>query len=549
MAACIQPMLDVSHLELTGVSDREDDEAMLWHAAMGGEKHGVLMVLSNEAWRTFHTWLISQRANWFMWPSVSGLRDKRDERWVHYRHSVHASWYLWLSKFNAVYGLYVLYPRTVDASSLSIKYVDMPAQGEEMKKSSSEKKEREREKVMVNKPLLRVDLRSRRIWHGNDSTIADKRVHKIVRLGRAYRNAISLTVINRDFIDTARSWICNVDAAGFRPPGIVWITTDDDAHTALRDVRGTVAVRLMEMGGASATSFGNPGYWRLMLQRSHLIRAILDHGVAVFAFETDQVWLRDPLPYIESLAWKSGYDVDIVGTIDSSHDIGGNFLYLLPTLATRRVWTEVCNRFSYTYEEYGIINKDVTSRTIIDNDQTLLTRLVLFEQPFRINFPTIFRTLDTDRFVSGRWYDGGKRFYTAPRARAPVVINNNFIEGVMRKTRRLRKHGHWFLDRQGQCNEAGVKRAIDENEYRAKMTKADVQSKEVASLEMAVTVAMHEEEDQMIALADLRPDTEEENQLQERPVARWPSSLKLLKWPARKRPAAHVNVNSKRSRK
>lgn len=61
MAACIQSVLYASHLSRAGVKKKEDGEAMLWHAEIYGGKHSVLMVLSIETWREFHTWLRAQR--------------------------------------------------------------------------------------------------------------------------------------------------------------------------------------------------------------------------------------------------------------------------------------------------------------------------------------------------------------------------------------------------------------------------------------------------------------------------------------------------------
>lgn len=70
-----------------------------------------------------------------------------------------------------------------------------------------------------------------------------------------------------------------------------------------------------------------------MLERTRLVRDFLDNGVAVFAFETDQVWLRDPLPFVQRIGY-SADEGDIVGTLDTLHEIGGNSLFLNPTLAS-----------------------------------------------------------------------------------------------------------------------------------------------------------------------------------------------------------------------
>ena len=44
---------------------------------------------------------------------------------------------------------------------------------------------------------------------------------------------VSMTVANSAFIDTARSWVWTVDAAGIRPPGVVWIVTDEASRAAM----------------------------------------------------------------------------------------------------------------------------------------------------------------------------------------------------------------------------------------------------------------------------------------------------------------------------
>lgn len=75
------------------------------------------------------------------------------------------------------------------------------------------------------------------------------------------------------FLTTAMSWLCNVDAGGFRPKGILWVVNDNDSNQTMSKISGTDTVFLAEMKGAkSGTEFGNPGYWQLMLERTLLIQ-------------------------------------------------------------------------------------------------------------------------------------------------------------------------------------------------------------------------------------------------------------------------------------
>lgn len=276
-------------------------------------------------------------------------------------------------------------------------------------------------------------------------------VNQIVNLGMRQGGVVSFTMVNKVFIDTARSWLCNVDLGNMRPRGLLWAVTDRETEEEMRKVDGTEVLMLDEVKGGKETGheFGNPGYWRLMLERTALIGEILRQGIALFAFETDAIWLEDPQPYIDELVWQ---DADIVGTINTRQEVSGNFFYLRPTLATRRLWDEITERFSSAYHSTNWSAKASTSWTYIENDQSQLTKLVLRNDTWRRSYPLSFLTLDMELFVDGRWYSPEKGFYTSKRAREPVVVNNNFAIGVKEKTERAKKTGHWFWDeKEKQC--------------------------------------------------------------------------------------------------
>lgn len=294
----------------------------------------------------------------------------------------------------------------------------------------------------------------------DDSRFSRGNVAKIVDLARKQGGVVSFTMVNKVFLDTAKSWLCNVDAAGFRPNGLVWAVTDVETRDAMAAIPDTHTVLLDEVQGGKETGheFGNPGYWKLMLERTALIGEILRNGVAVFAFETDAIWLEDPQPYIQHLVRQ---DADIVGTINTRAEVSGNFFYLRPTLATRRMWDEITNEFEKAFNNAHFEKKAPTSWTYIENDQSMLTKLVLRNETWRKSYPLSFLTLDMELFTDGRWYKPEEGFYTSERARHPVVINNNFVIGVDEKTARAKKWGHWFWDeKEEKCLDAVVKKAV-----------------------------------------------------------------------------------------
>lgn len=394
-------------------------------------------------WRTFHRWFYAHRAEWFLWPTVVGAKDKKDAMWNSFSGTMRAHWTLWFSRFCAEYELYVAYPRKQNPEALSVV-----------------------EKASVVTDLLRYDFEGKTVVR--HETINSENLESIVELGRQQGGSVSLTIVNEAFLETAKSWICNVDVAGIRPPGVVWIATDDVAYEGLKAINDCFTVRMDEFRGGKAktgTSYGTPGYWRLMLERTQLIDGILQHGIGVFAFETDQIWLRDPVPFVRRMI-RSGDEVDVVGTLDTRHEIGGNFLYLNPTLATRRTWKEVCRRFKKAYERMHMDRHSAKFKRYIENDQSTLTKLIFYDEEFKTKNPVVFRTLDIELFVDGRWYDKTRKFYTSKKSRSPIVINNNFLVGIENKKIRAAQHGHWFITGKV-CNAERVRAAVSENEARS----------------------------------------------------------------------------------
>lgn len=445
-AFALQPAKLPTGKSVPDVGAGQDQHVVLYEGTAGVF---ALVLASSDIWRAFQRWFVAQRADWFLWPVVVGAKDKKDRSWEKFHGTTRAHWTLWFSRFSALHGLYTVYPRV---QSLSV----LPP------RNSSTNVEQSAMKIKFDGTVV-ADYGASASGEGMDA----ESLHAIVALGKKNGGVVSLTVVNEAFLETARSWICNVDVAGIRPPGVVWITTDDVAYAGLKDVNGSYAVRMHGMkGGVSGNSYGTPGYWLLMLERTRLIRELLDGGVSVFAFETDQVWLRDPLPFVRRVV-NSGDEVDIVGTLDTRHEIGGNFLFLNPTLATQRVWHEVYRRFTKAYSKALMHRRSATSRRYIENDQSTLTKLVLFDVGFKAGSPVVFRALDTDLFVDGRWYDSNRhKYYASQKSQSPIMVNNNFLVGIDNKKNRLIKNRHWFLHGNGTCFEQSVRNAISENEKR-----------------------------------------------------------------------------------
>ncbi len=406
----------------------------------------ILAPSSSGEWRSFQRWFIARRYEWFLWPNVVHPKNLWDSEWKQFTARGRAHWTMWYSRFLAEHGLYIMYPRKNNHQLLH-----------------GVKKE---EDIGA---LLRLSFDGEVVQPNMEvGGATEEELSEIVQMAHRANGSVALTIVTDAFLETTQSWICNTDVGGFRPPATLWITPEESSYEALRKVKGSHAIHMRSIKGGrknSGTSFNTPGYWLLMLERTRLIRDLLERGVGVFLFEPDQIWLRDPLPEINRLV-ESGDGVDLVGTLDSRNQIAGNFLYTAPTLTSRRLWREVTKRFSNSYHSANMhLRHTAEYKRYISNDQSLLTHLVFYDSGFRQKNPVVFRALDTDRFVDGRWYRGTTIY--GKSAASPTMINNNFMVGIQKKKARAKKHGHWFWN-DGKCDEAQVRQAIEANQMREK---------------------------------------------------------------------------------
>lgn len=278
--------------------------------------------------------------------------------------------------------------------------------------------------------------------HGLESLLS------YVRTGSS--GTIFLSVINRNFISFARSWMCNMELLNIRVKTVVWVATDVVAYDAMKVIPGVQAFLLQGMSGAEnekrGSKYGTPGYWDLMLSRAKLVRELLDRGVSVLLFDADQVWLQSPMYDVSRAVLDP--EVDVVGTVVSMEEVGGNFVFLRATNRTRVMYSALCDMFEEDYLKNGMDKKDSSSKMKIRNDQTILSSFVHKNDKWKKLYRCKFHALDRDLFLDGRWYKGAYR--SKPRTHYPVIINNNYIEGNDEKIKRARKFGHWFLSADNQ---------------------------------------------------------------------------------------------------
>lgn len=423
----------------------------------------------DDPWRFFCEWFGARRREWVSWPHIwedqvalptfwkARNRRKRDRRLTLFgaavgrNHEFASDQYMlfehWFSRFAANYSMRVL---TAEGSLDVFGQQDNNALPGVNASESFTVSTRNGDLVSIGP-----------IWYEPvDGEFGSGYFNALKGIVSRKPGMVSMTIVSSSFLELTRSWLCNVKSAGFTPPNIHWIALDAESRKEL-DASGvghTLDISDALVGDNMDEVnilYGQPSYWKLMLLRTRLIRDLLDRGIDVFLFETDQVWLQNPFHYIKK---ELSAGADMVGTLDTQHNVAGNTILLRSVLPTKRMWSEVYLRFKTSYDLKEIESKEKNSSTFVYHDQYQLSDLLLFNPEFTKDFPVALALLNSQLFVGGSWYSGA---YHTEEAKQPVVINNNFVSGTENKKMRAIAFGHWFLQRDNRtCNLDAIRKAL-----------------------------------------------------------------------------------------
>lgn len=424
-----------------------------------------------DLWEFFVSWFGARRREWVLWPQIweeesavptfwrSNNRNKRDRKLIKFGQRMgrnyefvgrpYLLWERWYPRWAANYTL-----RVVTAESNM--GVGFEGRGT---REDSELSSLSKEGLLTTRSGDVVPIGS--VWYEpTDAEFGQGYLRALKRIVEERPKIVSLTIVSSKFIELTKSWLCNVQPSGFAPPNIYWIVLDDESKRALdewgvgRTVDVTDALPTHSMDAIDII-YGQPAYWKLMLMRTRMVRDLLDRGIDVFLFETDQVWLQNPFHYFQK---EMGNGADMVGTLDTQHNVAGNVLLLKAVMSTRRMWSEVYHRFKMSYDDKNIDRQEKHSTRFVQHDQYQLSTLLLFDTEFIQGFPVALGLLNAQLFVGGSWYSG---MYSAESAKRPIIINNNFISGSEKKKSRAMFFGHWFLKDDGHtCNTQALKKAL-----------------------------------------------------------------------------------------
>ena len=158
-------------------------------------------------------------------------------------------------------------------------------------------------------------------------------------------DVIIVTFINSAWISLSRNWICSAEKAGLKDK-LFLIGFEPNVCANLP------GVACYEHPGISisGTSFGKPGYQRLMIERTKIILKLLSCGQSIALVDADITFLKYPFTYLDEIM----EDKDIVFQSDSSglklldsvlpyffRYICGGFIYMRSSEPVKRLWLSV----------------------------------------------------------------------------------------------------------------------------------------------------------------------------------------------------------------
>lgn len=306
--------------------------------------------------------------------------------------------------------------------------------------------------------LFLLSLVSLKIFRGNNHGVDQEEdddggwegFYKMAATMQAQEKVVTFTLVNDAFVIITLNWLCNAESLGILD-SIVLVATDTRAYDKLRFHWPKLNIVLYKLDGElmAEQKFNRVGYEKFMIKRTELINSALQSDFTLLLFETDALWLKNPLLELP----RHISNVDIVASWDKEGKVAGNFLYLKPTKRTKVFWEEKTKRMREQVEELQRQDNDQMTRDI---DQELLSELI------NVGYSNIkVLMLPPNVIQSGQWYKS-EEVRAKTTSTALMIINNNFVTGVTKKLARLERFGQYFLNGDGfTCNRGAVLDVLD----------------------------------------------------------------------------------------
>ena len=261
---------------------------------------------------------------------------------------------------------------------------------------------------------------------------------------------------NDAFLPFFNNWICNTAKMKGVHARTLILATSLSMHKTLSQNRFKVRVSHLNLGRSDFNrnlDYDTYGYWKLVQLRVQALGHILYSGVSMLLFEPDAIWAQNPLEDRE--LFTPGYD--IIGFSDDQGGMGFGWLLLKSNPKTIFLWKQVLRMTTAEISKFKGLRSN--ARVHLQGEQKFFNFLIRTRHKYEKLKDLKVKILSKYKYCSGRWYDGGRggnglRYRRQCRKHGtPFVVNNNWIVGNKGKIIRAKRWGHWFLNKDGKCDD------------------------------------------------------------------------------------------------
>lgn len=239
-----------------------------------------------------------------------------------------------------------------------------------------------------------------------------------------------IALVNSGYINLTLNWLCNTRDM-FVHDQVIIVATDDVTYDTLRHLWPTIKIyrHQTKKNLKKNYDYDSKGYRLILLERIQLFLELLYACISFHIFETDAIWLRNPVPLTNHFS-----GADIIGSkvyeelnYNNTNEISVNFMFVNATHTAKKTWEkmvqEVEDDVKHKYEQKALDK--------LCKAKYMKVNCVYY--PYR-------------EIADGLVYQNSS---AKDIAKEPYVININWIIGVGRKKDVAIKHGHWFLHQSG----------------------------------------------------------------------------------------------------
>jgi hypothetical protein len=248
------------------------------------------------------------------------------------------------------------------------------------------------------------------------------------------RPTVVMTSINAGFWPLTLNFLCSWERVPTLDSRSIFFFAVDQSSARKMRKRGHVVFLAKNAPEVSDdASFGTLDYLFINIYRSQVVRQLLALGYNVLQVDMDEVWLKDPFPFISTYL-KPGIDL-VAQPNRESPDAGipcGGFMLLRCTETMRRQWDEILLWLEEAFVSYA--QADCVSRRDLGDQLGLIERV----RAKKITMELLPREL----------FPPGTLYFKKNTKLRPIsmVVHNNWIIGLQPKIARFKEFGLWFVE-------------------------------------------------------------------------------------------------------